>query len=795
MKKYNLIIGLSTAVLSQQIFAAKTTGEIYPDPTPKPFGGKIEPRMIDSIPSWPRPATPPQGAPNVVLIILDDVGFGAASTFGGPIPTPNFDRLAERGLKYTQFHTTALSAPTRAALITGRNHHSVHTGSLMETALGYPGYDTLMGKDTVTVAEVLKENGYSTAWFGKNHNVPDWQNSSRVGPFDLWPNNLGFEYFYGFIGADINQWRPGLYENFNPIEPYLNKPNYILNTDLADKAIEYMQQQKSLAPNKPFFIYYAPGATHAPHQVPKEWIVKFKGKFDYGWDKQRELTFARQKQLGIIPQDAKLTPRPTAIPAWDSFDKDHKVLFARMMEVYAAFLAQTDYEVGRVLDEIDSSGQRDNTLVILIIGDNGASAEGSINGSANEYSFVNGVQEDIKPLLKHIDDLGSAWGYNHYPVGWAFAMNTPFQWCKQIASHFGGTRNGLVISWPRRITQVNQMRTQWHHVVDITPTILEATGLNMPKEVNGVTQKPIEGVSMVYTWDNAQAKSHHNTQYFEMGGNRAIYHDGWVAATTPVYLPWIIDSPKVDVIDGYNWELYDVERDFSEADDLAKKMPKKLKEMQGLFYQEATKYNVLPLNNDRLSSLDPSVRPSLSKGRTSFTYYDGMTRIPESIAADTKNKSFSIVAKVKLLNKSTSGMIVTQGGRYNGWGLYMRNGKIIYFYNLVNLYHKEIISDNAIGTGEHVITFNFTYDGGGVGKGGNGELMIDGKKAATGRIDRTIPSKVTGVSASDAFDIGEDLGTPLNESYDAPFRFEGVIHNVTIKLLSKKETQSKFLSN
>jgi arylsulfatase A-like enzyme len=687
------------------------------------------------------------------------------------------DRLAREGLRYTQFHTTALCSPTRAALLTGRNHHSNATGVIMELATGFPGYNSLMPKSNGTFAEVLRQNGYNTAWYGKNHNVPDWQ-LSQAGPFDLWPTGLGFEYFYGFLGGDTSQWAPALYENNKPVEPPHDDPNYFFERDMADHAIARIRMLHAVAPDKPCVTYYAPGTAHAPHHAPKDWIAKFKGQFDMGWDKMREETLARQKAMGIVPPDTQLTPRPKDIAAWDSLDADHKKVYAHMMEVYAAALSYCDTQMGRILDAIDDMGELDNTLVIYIQGDNGASAEGTPQGLLNEMSIFNGIPEDFKQVMAHMDDLGGPMTFNHYPVGWAHAMDTPFQWTKQIASHFGGTRNDLVISWPAHIKDKGGIRTQFSSVIDIYPTILEAVGVQSPSMLNGVPQKPVEGVSMVYTFDDPKVVSKHRTQYFEMFGNRAIYNDGWVAATTPPILPWVIGGETPDVND-YKWELYNVENDFSEANDLAAKEPKKLRELQDLFWAEASKYNVLPLDNSRVERFDVSLRPGLTRSRTEFTYYPGMVRIPEGAAPDFKNKSYRITADVEIPEGGAEGVLMTQGGRFNGLGLYLLEGKPVFHYNLTGVDRTTLAAKDALTPGKHTISLDFKYDGGGIGKGGLLTLTVDGKEVADGKLARTIPFRV---SADETFDIGEDTGTPVSEDYHVPFKFDGTLNKVVIDL-------------
>jgi arylsulfatase A-like enzyme len=749
--------------------------EVLPRPE-APFGGYIARKAQDSIKDFPKEVTAPKGAPNILLILTDDVGFGATSTFGGPITTHTFDRLAATGLRYTQFHTTALCSPTRAAILSGRNHHSANTGIIMEGATGFPGYNSLMSKSCGTFAEVLKQNGYNTAWYGKNHNIPDWH-SSQAGPFDLWPTGLGFEYFYGFIGGDTSQWAPALYENIKPIEPPHDDPNYYFDKDMADHAIARIRMLHSVAPDKPWLTYYATGTAHAPHHAPKDWIEKFKGQFDQGWDNVREETFARQKKMGIIPEDTELTERSAGIPAWDSLDADHKKVYAHMMEVYAAALSYADDQMGRILDAIQDMGELDNTLVIYIQGDNGASAEGGQQGLLNEMAFFNAVPEDFKQVMAHMDELGGPLSFNHYPIGWAHAMDTPFQWTKQIASHFGGTRNGMVISWPSRIKDKGGIRTQFHHVIDIAPTILEAVGAESPSVLNGVPQKPIEGTSMVYTFDDAKARSKRRTQYFEMFANRAIYNDGWIACTTPPLAPW--EAGKTIDVDDYKWELYNVDQDFSEAKNLATKNPKKLGDLQDLFWIEAAKYNVLPLDNSKLERMDVSNRPSLTAGRSVFTFYSGQVRIPEGSAPDLKNKSYKIAADVEIPEGGAEGVIATQGGRFNGWGLYLLAGKPTFHYNLVGVQRTTVASQDKLAPGKHTIVVDFKYDGPGAGKGGIATLLVDSKEVASGNIPRTIPFRI---SADETLDFGEDTGTPVSEDYKVPFKFTGTLNTVVISL-------------
>ncbi len=781
-----------TLFASLALLSSAVAQQVLPRPDPQ-FNGKIGRTAKESTPDFPKEVRAPKGAPNILLIMTDDVGFAASSPFGGPIPTPTLDGLARSGLRYNQFHTTALCSPTRAALITGRNHHTAATGTIMEMGTGYPGYNTLMPKSVGTIAEVLKQNGYSTAWFGKNHNVPDWY-SSAAGPFDLWPTGLGFDYFFGFLGGDTDQWHSAVFENTRPIElpeQHGDKPMHF-DQVMADKAIAWIRMQQAVAPDRPFFAYYAPGTAHAPHHAPKDWIARFKGRFDQGWDRVREETFARQKAMGVIPASAKLTPRPREVPAWVSLSADQKRLYARMMEVYAAALAHADYQIGRVIDSIAQSGELDNTLVIFIQGDNGASAEGTLQGTTNEVGTAgNGVAEDFPFLLSMIDELGGPQTYNHYPVGWALAMDTPFQWSKQVASHFGGTRNGLVISWPSRVKGGGQVRSQFHHVVDIVPTILEATGVEFPAVLNGTKQQPLEGVSMAYTFTDPAAKSRHTTQYFELSANRALYQDGWIASTTPLRLPWVTFGGTF-APDDFKWELYHVAEDFSQADDLAARNPAKLVELQAAFDTEARKRNVYPMDSSFVERVNPAIRPSLTRGRTSFSYYPGMVRIPEGTTPDVKNKSYTLTADVEIPAGGASGVLATQGGRFGGWALVVLDGKPVFVHALSNQpQHKfRVASSLPLTPGKHTIRFEFVYDGSGIGKGGTGSLFVDNAKVAEGRIPQTVRARF---SLDETFDVGEDTGTPVIEDYAArmPFRFSGKLAKFTIDLGASKLTSTE----
>jgi arylsulfatase len=763
-----------SSILPLPVFA--DYGDVLPLPQ-APFKGKIGITYKESQPDFPKPIKAPVKAPNVLLVLLDDVGFGQTSTFGGLIETPNLDRLAARGLRYNQFHTTALCSPTRAALLTGRNHHSVSTGVITELASGYPGYTAILPRSAATIAEVLRDNGYNTAAFGKWHNTPDYE-TSAVGPFDRWPTNLGFDYFYGFLGGDTNQWSPNLVENTQHIQKPLDDPNYHLTPDLADHAIKWIRTQQSIAPDKPFFTYLATGATHAPHHAPKEWIEKYKGKFDQGWDKLRADIFERQLKLGIIPADTKLTPRPAEIPAWDSLTPTEQKVYAHQFEVFAGFLSHTDAEVGRVIEAIAQLGELDNTLVFFIAGDNGASAEGGLTGSVNEFKVFNGVEESPQEILAALDDLGSPKTFNHFHAAWAWAVDSPFQWTKQIASHFGGTRNGLVVAWGDRIKDQGAIRSQFHHVIDIAPTILEAAGIETPEVVNGTKQQPIEGTSLVYSFDDPAVASKHKTQYFEMFGNRGIYDQGWVAAARHGRLPW--ERFSKTTFDQDNWELYNVAQDFSESQDLAKDNPQKLAELQNLFLKEAKKYKVLPLDDRTIQRFDINTRPSVTNGRNSFSYYTSVVGIPEGSAPNTKNRSFSITANVDIAKDGTEGVLVTQGGRFAGWSFFLKDGKPTYAYNFLNSDRTIIQSPEPVAIGKSKVRFDFAYDGGGIGAGGTGKLFINDKQVAEGRIEKTVGFRI---GLDETFDVGQDTGSAVVDSYQVPFKFTGNLEQVKLDLL------------
>ncbi len=783
-KVFTLIVSLTLSSYSPQALAQSNphgTTQMLPRPE-EPFEGKIGLTYKDSEAVKPKLKIPKtfglENPPNILLVLIDDCGYGQVGTFGGGIPTPNMDRVANNGLRYTRFHTTALCSPTRAALLTGRNHHSVATGVVGELGTGFPGYSGIIPASAGTFAEVLREYGYMNAWFGKNHNVPDWERS-LVGPFDRWADGLGFDYFYGFLGGDTDQWHPALVENKKRIEPPVKNEDgspYHFTTDIADKAIRMMRASKAVAPQRPFFVYFCTGATHAPHQVPQEWIEKFKGKFDGGWDKYREETFARQKKMGIIPQNAQLTERPDSLPAWDSLPEEERKVYARMMEVFAAFTAHTDHEVGRLIDAIDQLGERDNTIIIYMAGDNGSSAEGGLNGLLNEMTFFNAIPEPLDLKLKAFDTLGSDKHYNHFPAAWAHAMDTPYQWTKQIASHFGGTRNGLAISWPKGIKARGDIRDQFHHVIDIAPTILEIVGVEAPVELNGISQKPIEGISMVYTFDDANAEDRRTTQYFEMLGNQGIYHDGWMASAIRG-VPWLSANPPMDLLD-MPWELYNIEEDFTQSNNLAEKNPEKLKELIKQFFAEAARYNVLPLDDRRTERLNVANRPSLTEGRTKFVY-PNLLRLPEGAAPDLKHRSHTITAEVEIPQQGGEGMLFTQGGRFAGFGMFVKDGKLVYHYNLAGVERFTVESDQRVPTGKTTLKAVYESDADKPFSGADVTLYVNDKKVGKGRVEKSIPNRVT---LDETMDIGFDTGTPVMEGYDMPFDFTGKLNSVTIEL-------------
>ncbi len=737
---------------------------------------------------------PPQGAPNVLIVLLDDVGFGASSAFGGPCQTPAAEALAAGGLKYTRFHTTALCSPTRQALLTGRNHHSAGMGGITEIATGAPGYSSVLPNTISPLARTLKLNGYCTAQFGKCHEVPVWQ-TSPVGPFDAWPTGGGgFEYFYGFLGGEANQWYPTLYEGTTPVENKRSpEEGYHFMEDMTDKAIAWIGQQKALAPDKPFFVYFAPGATHAPHHVPKEWADKYRGKFEGGWDKLREEIFTRQKKVGVIPADCDLTTRHREIPAWEEMPESLKPVLRRQMEVYAGFLEYTDHNVGRLFDALRKLHVFEDTLVYYIIGDNGASAEGTLNGTFNEMLNFNGLSAIETPefLSARIGKLGGPDSYNHYAVGWAHALCTPYQWTKQVASHWGGTRNGTIVHWPKRITARGELRSQFHHVIDVAPTILEAAGLPQPLSVNGVQQRPIEGVSMLYSFSDAQAAERHETQYFEMFGNRGIYHKGWTAVTRHK-TPWLLMGEKTPAFDDDVWELYDVNKDWSQANNLAKQMPEKLHELQRLWLIEATRYNVLPLDDDIAKKMNPDTagRPVLIKGKTQLLF-GGMGRLSENCVLNIKNKSHSVTAQIVVPEGGAEGVIIAQGGNIGGWSLYAKGGKLKYCYNLGGVQHFYVESSQPLSSGEHQVRMEFAYAGGGLGKGGQVTLYADGKKVGEGTVAMTLAMVF---SADDGCDVGEDSGSPVSEDYGAcGNRFNGLIKGVQLAIADAAESADHLL--
>jgi arylsulfatase A-like enzyme len=740
-----------------------------------------------------KPLRPPEGAPNVLVVLLDDVGFGASRTFGGPANTPALDRLAENGLRYTRFHTTSLCAPTRAALLSGRNHHTVGMGVIGELATSAPGYSSMRPNTCAPLAEVLKLNGYSTAQFGKCHEVPVWE-SSPLGPFDSWPaGGGGFEYFYGFIGGETNQYAPSLYEGMTAVEPEKTpEEGYHLTEDLADRAIGWIRQQKALMPDKPFFVYFAPGATHAPHHVPPEWSAKYKGRFDQGWDALREEILARQKRLGVVPPEAELTARPAEIPAWADTPEELKPVLARQMEVYAGFLEHTDYHLGRLLDAVADLDLLDDTLVFAMVGDNGASAEGTINGTFNELISMNGAGALETPefMASRIEEFGTPSAYNHFAVGWAHAMDAPYQWTKQVASHWGGTRNGTIVHWPSRISARGETRHQFHHVIDLAPTVLEVAGLPEPTFVHGVQQRPLEGVSMAYSFEDADAPDRHETQYFEMFGNRGIYHRGW-SAVTRHSTPWMFGS-VLPAFEDDVWELYAPD-DWTQANDVAAEHPGVLHRLQQLFLLEASKYNVFPLDDRRIERFNPDIagRPTLIRGNSQILF-GKMGRLTESSVVNIKNKSHAVTAELDVPEGGANGVIVAQGGAYGGWAVYAKDGRPSYCYNLLGLRRFKVHGDTEIPAGEHQVRVEFAYDGGGLGKGGTVTLYLDGKQVGEGRVDGTQPMIFSG---DETTDVGSDTATPVSDDYNARnSAFTGRIRWVQIDLGEDAEDADHLIS-
>jgi arylsulfatase A-like enzyme len=719
----------------------------------------------------------PKRAPNVVLVLIDDMGFGQPSTFGGAIAMPTLDRLAAEGLRYTNFHTAALCSPTRAALLTGRNHHTNNTGAVQDVATAFPGQTGKRPPSVAPLAEILRLNGYNTAAFGKWHLTPLWETSTS-GPFDLWPTRSGFEKFYGFLGGEANQWAPLLYDGTLEVE-LPNDPSYYLTTDLASRAISWLRAQRSLTPDKPFFMYFAPGATHAPHHVGKEWADRYKGRFDAGWDAYRAETLARQLRLGVVPPGTKLAPKPAAVKDWATLSADEKRLFAREMEVYAGFGEETDHEVGRLVAALEDLGVMDDTLFIYIAGDNGASAEGGPSGMFNEMSFFNGVPETLQDVIGKLDQWGGPTTFPHYAIGWAVAGDTPCAYAKQVASDCGGTLDGMVIRWPKGIKARGETRAQFSHVIDIAPTVLEVAGLPEPRSVNGAAQKPMAGTSLAYSFADRGAKERHATQYFEIAGNRAIYHDGWFARTVH-RAPWE-QTPRAPLA-ADKWELYDRSRDFSLAQDLAAQQPQRLAELQKLFLAEAVKYDVLPIDDRSIERLDPAVagRPDLMGGRTTLTLYDGMTGMLENAFINVKNRSSSITAEIEIPAGGASGVILAQAGRFGGWSLYLDDGKPVYAYNWIGRETYTVAAAQPVAPGEAEVRLDFAYDGGGRGKGGTATLFVNGRQVAEGRIEHTNPIMF---SADEAADVGVDEGTPVTEAYTAfGSRFTGRIRKVTVEL-------------
>lgn len=782
MKTYTRVVKTLAASLSLTLGFTLSAAVPVPDRTVLPLAEPDPPHctVLDARDATPPPrfeVKAPEGAPNVLIVLIDDMGFGIPSTFGGPVRMPSADRLASQGLRYNHFHTTAVCSPTRTALLSGRNHHMNHMGGITETATAFPGNTGRRPANVAPLAEMLRLNGYSTAFFGKNHETAPWE-VSVSGPTDRWPSRSGFDKFYGFFGGETDQWNPTIYDGLTRV-PTPHHQGYHFMTDMTDKAIAWMKFQKSLTPDKPFFMYFAPGATHAPHHVPREWIAKYKGRFDGGWDKLREETLARQIELGVVPKGTRLADKPAAIKDWNELGGDEQKLFARQMEVFAAFGEYADHEIGRLFEAIKETGQFDNTLIFYILGDNGTSAEGGMNGMFSEMTYFNGVQETVEDMLRRYEEWGSPATYPHMAAGWAVAGNTPFMWTKQIASNFGGTRNGMVVSWPRRIKTGNEIRPQWHHVIDVAPTVLEAADLPEPGSVNGVTQKPIEGVSMVYTFDDAASDSTHKTQYFEIFGNRGIYHQGWFAGTVHK-APWET-APRASLQDD-KWELYDTTKDFSLVNDLAASNPAKLKEMQDLFMQQAIRYRVLPIDDRGVERVNAATagRPDLMGDRTSLTLSEGMDSMSENVFINIKNRSFSITAEIEVPEGGANGVILAQGGRFGGWSLYLKDSKPSYAYSFIGLEEYKVAATKPVAPGRATVRMNFDYDGGGLGKGGVASLLVNGQEVASGRIERTQPAVF---SADETAAVGVDDATPVTNDYkERDNAFTAKIHRVTVEV-------------
>jgi arylsulfatase A-like enzyme len=779
--------------------SATTTisGKQLPAPDPK-FGGVIKDNALQSKQWWAPRIVPPKQAPNILLIMTDDSGFGVPSTYGGVVPTPNMERIAKAGLKYTQFHSTALCSPTRAALITGRNHHSSGFGVISEQSSGFPGYNSVIPKDKATIGRILLDNGFATSWIGKDHNTPVFT-ASQIGPFDQWPTGMGFEYFYGFIGGDTSQWEPNLFRNTTQIYPYVGKApgTWNLTTAMADDAIDWLSRVNQIDPSKPFFCYYVPGGTHAPHHPTKEWVDKIHNMhlFDEGWNKLRDTIFANQKRLGVIPQDAKLTPWPKdLIKEWDQLTADEKKMFIRQVEVFAAYSAYTDDEIGRVIQAVEDMGKLDNTLIIYINGDNGTSAEGGLLGTPNEVAIFNGVNVPVELQLKDFYDV---WGtdatYPHMAVGWTWAFDTPYSWTKQIASHLGGIRQGMCISWPGHIKDLGGIRNQFHHMIDVVPTLLEVCGIPAPDYVNGIKQAPIEGTSFAYTFDqkNAKEPSRHKTQYFEMMGDHAIYNEGWMASTKVIRPPWdVVGAVNNDPMNNVTWELYDLNKDWTQSEDIAAKYPDKVKAMKALFLTEAKKYEVLPLDASVATRL-AAPRPNITAGRSEFVYTKPMTGLPQGDSPLLLSCSYTITADVEVPEGGGEGMLVTSGGRFGGWGFYVLKGKPVFTWDLVDLKRIKWQAPGALAAGKHILEFDFKYDGlgggtlaynnlSGIGQPGTGTLKVDGKEVATQKMAHTIPIIL---QWDESMDFGSDTGTPVDDQdYQCPFTFTGKFNKITIKV-------------